>query len=137
MKRLIAAAALLALAGTASAADAKGNYAVLGTGAFTCADFLSGPPEVAQVVAIFVHGYATALNQAMSDVKDVTAGRTDAQLTDALYNECNGRPDVILADATRDMIVKIGAVKAAPKKAKKAKAEAPPPADDGIPELRK
>ena len=135
MKRLVIAAAFLALAGTASASDAKGNYAVLGTGAFTCGDFLSGPQEAAQVFSIWIHGYATALNQAMPDVKDVTAGRTDAQLTDALYNECNGRPDVILADATRDMIMKIGAVKAPSKKAKKAKAE--PPADEGIPELRK
>lgn len=136
MKSLIAAAAMLALAGSAAAADTKGNYAVLGTGAFTCGDFLSGPPEAAQVVTIWIHGYATALNQILPEVKDVTGGRTDAQLTDALYNECSGHQEMVLADATRDMIVKLGVVKAAGKKVKTADKPAPAPADEGVPELR-
>lgn len=135
MKALLAAAAFLALAGSASAMDAKGNYAVLGTGSFTCGDFLSGPPEAGKVVAMWVSGYATALNQSLSGVKDVTGGRTDAQLADALYAECNGHNETILADATRAMIVKMAGLKPTGASKKSKKAEKPAPADD-VPELR-
>lgn len=139
MKSLIAAAALLALAGTASAADSKGNYAVLGGGAFTCADYLSGPPEASQIMSVWIQGYATALNQALPGVKDVTKGMSDSQLADQLYNYCNGKNDTVLADATRDMLVAMGGIKAeGGKKAKKKKAEAEPAAaEEPVPELRR
>ena len=85
MKTMIAAAAFaLSLAGAASAADAEGNYSVIGMGARTCADYTSAPAEAAMVVGVWVQGYMTALNQALPDVKDVTGGRTDQQLADEL-----------------------------------------------------
>ena len=81
MKTMIAAAAFaLSLAGAASAADAEGNYSVIGMGARTCADYTSAPAEAAMVVGVWVQGYMTALNQALPDVKDVTGGRTDEGL---------------------------------------------------------
>lgn len=138
MRSLIAAAVLIAIAGSASAADAKGGYAVLGTGSFTCGDFLSGPKDVGKIVTLWVDGYATALNQSLPGVKDVTGGRSNDQIADALYSECNGHNDMILADATRNMIMKMADLKpaAAGKKSKKAdKTPAPAPADD-VPELR-
>lgn len=136
MKSLIAAAALIVLAGSAAASDSKGNYTVIGSGAFTCGDFLSAPPEAAKAFSIWVSGYATALNQALPDVKDVSGGRTDEQMIDALANECNGHNDKVLADATRDMIIKMGNVKATAKKSKKKAEPAAEPAEEGIPELR-
>jgi hypothetical protein len=138
MKSLIAAAAaLLALAGTASAADAKGGYAVLGTGAFTCGDLLSGGEDAGQVFSIWMHGYATALNQAIPDVKDVTGGRTDGQLLDALYGYCNGKNEEVLADAARNVIIGMSGIKPAGKKAKKKPEAKPELTEEALPELRR
>lgn len=121
MNKLIAAAALALLAGSASAADAKGNYQVIGLGAHTCADYTSAPAEVSAVVGVWVQGYMTALNQALPEVIDVTAGRSDAQISEALYSACRRDPSKMLADATRDVALSL--VGRAPKT--KAKAEAP------------
>ncbi|MFT3810110.1 MAG: HdeA/HdeB family chaperone [Micropepsaceae bacterium] len=122
MKTILAAAAFaLTLAGAASAADAKGNYSVIGLGANTCADYTAAPVEVTQIVGVWMQGYMTALNQALPEVTDVTAGRNDAQLADALYSACRSNPNMLLADATRDIALKM--VGTAPKS--KAKAEAP------------
>jgi len=133
MKTILAAAALLALTGTAAAADAKGSYAVVGAGAHSCAEFASAPPEIGKIVGVWVQGYATALNQALPDVKDVTKGRTDAQLEQALRKVCDDNPNMLLADATREMVVKMGGLTAAKKKTAKAAA----PAEDAAPALRR
>ena len=124
MKTILAAAAFaLTFAGAASAADAKGNYAVIGLGANTCGDFMSAPTEVAAIVGVWVQGYMTALNQAIPDVTDVSGGRSDAQITDGLYQVCTGKPAMLLADATRELSLQmVGRVEG--KKAAK-KAEAP------------
>ncbi len=108
MKTMIAAAAFaLSLAGAASAADAEGNYSVIGMGARTCADYTSAPAEAAMVVGVWVQGYMTALNQALPDVKDVTGGRTDQQLADALFSACRNDPHMLLADASRELALKL------------------------------
>lgn len=124
MKTLIAAAAIaFAVAGSAAAADAKGNYAVIGLGANTCADYTTAPQEVTAVVGVWVQGYMTALNQALPEVTDVSGGRNDAQISDGLYSICTGKPQMLLADATRELALKmVGNI--APKKAKKAEAPA-------------
>lgn len=135
MKTILAAAALtLAFAGAANAADGKGNYAVLGPGANTCAQFTSAPAEVGMIVGVWVQGYATALNQALPDVKDVTGGRTDAQIENELRRICGNNPQMLLADATRQMIVKMAGLEGKPKKTAKAAA---PAADEGAPALRR
>jgi hypothetical protein len=135
MKTIFAAAALLALglAGTAAAADAKGAYSVVGAGAHSCAELASAPPEVGRIVGVWVQGYATALNQALPDVKDVTKGRTDAELEQALRKVCNDNPNMLIADATREMVVKMGGLGTAKKKTAKAAA----PAEDAAPALRR
>lgn len=122
MKTLVAAAAFtLALAGTASAADAKGNYAVIGLGARTCADYTAAPAEVSMIVGVWVQGYMTALNQALPEVTDVTGGRTDSQIAEALFSACRRDPNMLLADATRDVaLTLVGSTGR-----KSAKAEAP------------
>lgn len=108
MKTMLAAAAFaLTLAGAASAADAKGNYSVIGMGARTCADYTAAPAEAAMVVGVWVQGYMTALNQALPDIKDVTGGRTDAQLADALFSACRRDPNMLLADASREVALKL------------------------------
>jgi opacity protein-like surface antigen len=122
MKSLLAAAAFtLTLAGAASAADANGNYSVIGMGARTCADYTAAPAEAAMVVGVWVQGYMTALNQALPDVTDVTGGRTDAQIGDALFSACRRDPNMLLADATRE--VALGLIGKPAKKS--AKVEAP------------
>ena len=138
MKTIFAAAAFLALglAGTAAAADAKGNYSVVGLGAHTCADYVSAPKEVGQIVGIWVQGYATAMNQMLPDVKDVTGGRTDAQIEQALVGVCNQNPNMLLADATREMVVKMAGLEGKAKK-KTAKADPAPAAEEGVPALRR
>ncbi len=124
MKTLIAAAAIaLAAAGTAAAADAKGNYAVIGLGANTCADYTSAPKEVASIVGVWVQGYMTALNQALPEITDVSGGRNDSQIGDGLYAVCAGKPQMLLADASRELALKLVGGQA-PKKAKKAEAPA-------------
>lgn len=134
MKTILAAAALtLAFAGAANAADGKGNYAVLGPGANTCAQFTSAPAEVGMIVGVWVQGYATALNQALPEVKDVTGGRTDAQIEAELRRFCGNNPQMLLADATRQMIVKMAGLEGKPKKT----AKAAPAADEGAPALRR
>ncbi len=131
MKTLLAAAAFaLSCAGAASAADAQGNYAVIGMGARTCADYTAAPVEAAMVVGVWVQGYMTALNQALPDVKDVTGGRTDQQIGDALFAACRRDPNMLLADATRE--VALGLIGKTGKKT--AKAEAPA---DAAPVLRR
>ncbi len=124
MKTMLAAAAFaLTFASAATAADAKGNYTVIGLGANTCGEYMSAPAEVAAIVGVWVQGYMTALNQAVPDVVDVSGGRTDTQLTDGLYQVCTGKPGMLLADATRELSLQmIGRVDG--KKAAK-KAEAP------------
>jgi hypothetical protein len=123
MKIILAAAAFtIALTGAASAADAKGNYAVIGLGARTCADYTSAPAEVTAVVGVWVQGYMTALNQALPEITDVTSGRSDAQIADALFAACRRDPNMLLADATRDVALSL-AGKTGGKK--QAKAEAP------------
>lgn len=108
MKTLLAAAAFaLTFASAASAADAKGNYSVIGLGANTCADYTSAPTEVVQVVGVWVQGYMTALNQALPDVQDVTGGRTDRQIGDALFAACRRDPNMLLADATREVALSL------------------------------
>lgn len=138
MKTILAAAAVLALglAGTAAAADAKGGYAVVGPGAHSCAEFTAAPKDVGAIVGIWVQGYVTALNQALPDVRDVTNGRSDAEIEQALVGVCNKNPNMLLADATREMVVKMAGLEAKPKK-KSAKAEAAPAAEDGVPALRR
>lgn len=125
MKTLAAAVAAIAFAaaGSAAAADAKGNYAVIGLGAHTCADYTSAPEDASLIVGVWVQGYMTALNQALPDVTDVSGGRSDAQIGEDLYAVCSGKPQMLLADATRELALKMVG-KAAPKKAKKAEAPA-------------
>ena len=132
MKTILAAAAFaLTLAGAASAADAKGNYSVIGLGSNTCADYTSAPAEVTAVVGVWMQGYMTALNQALPDVADVTGGRTDAQLAEALYSACRRDPNMLLADATREVALKMSGLSAK----KSAKVEAP--AAEAAPVLRR
>ena len=137
MKTIFAAAAFLALglAGTAAAADAKGGYAVVGLGANTCAEYTAAPREVGQIVGVWVQGYATAMNQVLPDVKDVTNGRSDAQIEQELVGICNKNPNMLLADATREMVVKMAGLEGKAKK-KTAKADAAP-AEEGVPALRR
>ena len=124
MKTIFAAAVMLGLAGAASAADAKGNYAVLGPGAHSCAEFTSAPADVGLVIGVWVQGYATALNQALPETKDVTGGRSDAQIESELRRICGNNPQMLIADATRQMVVKMAGLEGKAKK-KTAKAEAP------------
>ena len=138
MKTIFAAATVLALglAGTAAAADAKGGYAVVGLGAHSCADYTAAPKEVGQIVGIWIQGYATAMNQVLPDVKDVTNGRSDAQIEQALVGVCSKNPNMLLADAAREMVVKMAGLEGKTKK-KTAKAEPAPATDDGAPALRR
>ncbi len=123
MKTILATAALsLALAGAASAADDQGRYQVLGLGALTCADYIDAPAEAADIVGVWVQGYATALNQVVSGVKDVTAGHSDAEIAQSLWNVCKANPKLMMADATRDVIVKMSGIDGTPAK-KTAKAD--------------
>ena len=71
------------------------------------ADYTSAPAEAAMVVGVWVQGYMTALNQALPDVKDVTGGRTDQQLADALFSACRNDPHMLLADASRELALKL------------------------------
>jgi len=124
MKTLLAAAAFtLTLTGAAAAADAQGNYAVIGLGARTCADYTAAPADVTAIVGVWVQGYMTALNQALPEITDVTAGRNDAQISDALFSACRRDPNMLLADATREVALSL-AGKTGGKK--QAKAEAAP-----------
>ena len=98
MKTILATAALsLALAGAASAADDQGRYQVLGLGALTCADYIDAPAEAADIVGVWVQGYATALNQVVAGVKDVTAGHSDAEIAQSLWNVCKANPKLMMA----------------------------------------
>ena len=131
MKSLLAAAALaLAVTGTAAAADSRGSYTIAGAGAHSCGSYLASPREVSVIVGVWMQGYVTALNQVMPDTKDVTGGKNDAQMEQELVRVCKKNPDLMLADATREAVVKMMG-----KPAKKsAKAEAPA---DALPELRR
>mgnify|MGYP001166055929 FL=1 len=127
MKTILAAAALsLALAGSAAAADAEGRYEVLGLGAFTCADYIAAPPEAADLVGIWVQGYATAMNQLLGDVRDVTGGRSDAQIAQEIWHVCKADPKLLMADAARAMIVKMAGLDTGPAAKKTAKADEGP-----------
>jgi opacity protein-like surface antigen len=131
MKAFLAAATLaLAVTGSAAAADANGNYTVAGAGAHSCGSYLASPREVSVIVGVWMQGYVTALNQVMPDTKDVTGGRTDAQMEQELVRVCKKQPDLMLADATREVFVKMIGAPAR----KSAKAEAPA---EALPELRR
>lgn len=140
MRRLaIAFAALTVLAAPAFAADAKGQYAAIGTGARPCQDFLAAPKEVSMIVGVWLQGYVTALNQVIPGVSDVSTGKTSVQLDQELVRVCKKNPNMILADAARTLVLSLGNIPAAgaqaARPAKTAEAAAAPA--ESMPALRR
>lgn len=137
MKSLFAAAAVIAaLTGSAMAADASGNYSVSGAGARSCADYNTAPPEALAIVSVWVQGYVTALNQIVPGVTDVSGGRGDMELQQALSGVCASNPRMLLADAANVVVGGIMEKSPKAKKAKRAKAQ-PAPAEEAPLELRR
>ncbi|MCC6918263.1 MAG: hypothetical protein IT548_03610 [Alphaproteobacteria bacterium] len=135
MKTLAAFAAGLALAGAASAADARGGYQAVGVGANSCAQYLAAPRDVGQVVGVWLSGYFTAMNQVLPDTTDVLAGRTDADLEQALVSACQKQPTQLLADAANQMLTAMAPARPAAAKTKKKSGKQPK--DEAVPELRR
>ena len=139
MKTLAALAAGLALAGTASAADARGAYQAVGVGANSCAQDLAAPRDVGQVVGVWLSGYFTAMNQVLPNTTDVLAGRTDADLEQALVHACQKQPTQLLADAANQMLTAMAPAKAPARTKTKKSGKSPKgeTAGEAVPELRR
>jgi hypothetical protein len=128
MKKLIATAArALSFAGAAYAADGKGKYEVLGLGAQSCSEYNAIKADAEKVVGIWVEGYATALNQALPGTKDVTKGANQQQIMEKVSAACAASPDMMIADATRNVMIEMSGLKdkASVRTAKADESEAP------------
>ena len=139
MKTLVVLAAGLALAGSASAADARGAYQAVGVGANSCAQYLAAPRDVGQVVGVWLSGYFTAMNQVLPNTSDVLAGRTDADLEQALVSACTKQPTMLLADAANHMLTAMAPARPAARSKTKKPTRQPKgdAAGEAVPELRR
>jgi opacity protein-like surface antigen len=93
MKKLIIVAVLVCLTGPASAADANGNYTLLGAGTASCGSWT----ETRRTNGYFQHsgwvqGYLTAYNAMLPGVVDLTEGIDVAGIMGWMDNYCNKNP---------------------------------------------
>jgi hypothetical protein len=134
-RRFLAALALgSALAAPALAAGEDGTYVALGSGARTCTDLMNAPKEVTAIVAVWIQGYFTALNQIVPGKTDVTGGRDDNGVMQEVFRSCQANGQMLIADAVRDAASRmIGPVQPA----KASKPAQNPPAEAADPGLRR
>lgn len=98
----LATLALLLFAGPvppALSADAKGEFAVKGLGADTCANFLRSSAEKLPSVREFrgwLDGYLTAVNRYRGDTFDVAPWQSPALLLSLIHAHCQQRPEARL-----------------------------------------
>jgi len=108
MKRTVAFALLLALAGDrAAGSDKEGRFAVEGAGSTRCSQYLVSWQAASKTFYAYggwIEGYVTASNQYLPDTYDLTPWENTNHLAALLANHCRRHPDQAFISAVRLMI---------------------------------
>jgi hypothetical protein len=96
---------LTLLAGTATAADANGQFLIVGEGAPTCSAFneifSKGDSTGIAKYAAWAHGYTSALNESVNGTYDVLGGKSLDELMVDIALACQADPTQTVHAATR------------------------------------
>lgn len=107
-------AALLLAPQIASGADADGQFAVKGAGSLTCTELtavIEKEPQNTFLLAGWMDGYLTAINQLTDGVVDHAPWQSVELLLDVLVNHCAANPDDPVVRATQIVLVAMRATR--------------------------
>jgi hypothetical protein len=99
--------ALLAVPGAALAADAKGNYVILGAGTYKCSQWVDArrieTPDVVEMES-WLMGYITATNAWRSNTTSVSGAMIPAQLYGWMDGYCKDNLQETLGNAASQLV---------------------------------
>lgn len=105
--RLIAVTVLAALAQTAGAADPYGQYGVRGAALVPCSIYereRQAESEVYRVIASWMDGYITAINQHVDDTYDVASFESTELLAAVVSEHCKKNPDAAVFAVVKSLL---------------------------------
>jgi hypothetical protein len=105
MRSIALAFALTLSTGTASAADGKGNFQILGAGTVQCSSFPGATPQQRLYVETWLAGYITALNRTMPDTYNLIGNVPIERVMSMIGEWCSQTPDARLAEVIHRIAV--------------------------------